>query len=177
MKPTDLREIRRPETTPADARTLVLSVPRLSVELLERFLAYQRALVEARKSGPQALNPADAPQLEVRAHQAALEDCGLSIQEVEQLSAVARDVAGRWWTYSQLAKRQDELKAEVDAARKRGEPAPARAAEKLDRLAEELRKVDPTALLERRYGRENVDILRTRQDELVALHRQVHSAQ
>lgn len=173
MKPNDRRDALRAEAEAADARTLVLSVPPLDPERLERFFAYQRSLLAQRAEAPKGLHEADQHRLEADAHLAAQQQSGLSLQQIEQYAAVARDVAGRLWTYGELMRRERELRAEADAAKASGSAPSPRTLEKLSRLDEERRKLDPMPSLELRWGRDVVALLRSREDELISLHRQI----
>ncbi|HVE87450.1 MAG TPA: hypothetical protein VND93_31550 [Myxococcales bacterium] len=131
----------------ADDRTLRLSAPALTVERLDRYVAFQRSL--------SAVPLSAAPEAVAAAHAEAVRESGLSAREVGEIDAVARDFAGRRAVVRRLQERAGTAGPELRA-----------------RLEEELRGREDDAALERRYGREAVEALRAREEALVALHLQ-----
>ncbi len=111
MSPND-REQPLSETEVADARTLVLSAVQLTPALLDQFVGYQRALVKLRAEAPKGLHEADRHRLELEAEIAAQQGSGLSLRQTHQLSAMARDILGRLWTWRELNRRKAELEAQ-----------------------------------------------------------------
>jgi len=129
----------------ADDRTLRLAAPELTVERLDRYLAFQQALAAV----PLSADPAEV----AAAHEVAVRVSGLSAREVGEIDAVARDFAGR--------------RAVVERVRQRLEGA---GPELRARLEGELRGRDDDGAIERRYGRQALEALRARGEALLALH-------
>jgi hypothetical protein len=147
------------EAARGDAKTLVLSVPALTAEVLERFLAYQRDLLE-RLALPQLGDPSQAL---AAAHAQALESSGLARAEHGWLRALADAFCGRRAPYQQLRERLGEL-------RRRGDL-------ELTTLAErEATRLGATEELERRYGATNIRLLLERESALLVLHHRVLGA-
>src|SRR5207237_6226737 len=71
----------------ADDRTLRLAAPEVTVERLDRYLAFQRALSTVPLSAE--------PEVLAAAHAEAVRTSGLSGREVSELDAVVRDFSGR----------------------------------------------------------------------------------
>lgn len=129
----------------ADDRTLRLSAPELTLERLDRYIAFQRALAAVPLSAdPQAL---------ASAHAEAVRQSGLSAREVSELDAVARDFSGRKAVAHRLRRRLQTASGELRA-----------------RLEGELRGRDDDAALARRYGEEALEALKAREEALLALH-------
>jgi hypothetical protein len=129
----------------ADLRSLRLAAPVVTVERLDRYLAFQRAMAAAPLSAPSEAVAA--------AHAEAVRTSGLSAREVGALDAVVRDFAGR--------------RAVVHRVRKRMETADPGRRAKLER---EVAGRDDDGAMERRYGRETLEALRAREEALLALH-------
>lgn len=132
----------------ADDRTLRLSAPELTEEVLEGLMTYQEAFLghaEADGASTEAL---------ARAHQKALAASGLSPKQVEQGGAVVRAYCAQRAVVARLRAR-------------RAHPLDADRARKLD---EELRRLDRPEVLARRYGAPLVASLQAREPRLLALH-------
>lgn len=129
----------------ADARTLRLAAPEITVERLDRYLAFQRAMAAV----PLSADPA----LVAAAHAEAVHKSGLSAREVGEIDAVVRDFSGR--------------RAVVRRVRQRLEGA---GPEQRARLEQELRGRDDDGAVERRYGRPALEALLAREEALLALH-------
>lgn len=131
----------------ADDRTLRLAAPEVTVERLDRYLAFQRAMAAVPLSAD--------PQAVAAAHAEAVRTSGMSAREVGELDAVVRDFSGR--------------RAVVQRVRERLEAA---GGERRAQLEAELRGRDDDGALERRYGRAALDALKAREAPLLALHLQ-----
>lgn len=141
----------------ADDRTLRLATPDLDGAALDGFLKYQRLLLE--KLSEKAI---PAPQRLEQGRAYAVAQSGLAAARVHRLEAFARDVAGRLLVRRKLEQRQAELaqvapQTPIDQKRR-------------DELAKELRGRDPLPLLRRRYGDAAVDLVLSRQEDVLALH-------
>jgi hypothetical protein len=131
----------------ADDRTLRLAAPEVTVERLDRYLAFQRALAAV----PLSADPAAV----ARVHAEAVRSSGLSAREVGEIDAVARDFAGRRAVTRRLRERLEGAGPELRA-----------------RLEQELRGRDDDGAVERRYGRPALEALLAREEALLALHLQ-----
>jgi hypothetical protein len=129
----------------ADVRSLRLAAPEVTVERLDRYLAFQRAMAAVPLSAD--------PQAVAAAHAEAARTSGLTGRELGELDAVARAFCGR--------------RAVVRRVRQRMEGAsPARRA----LLEQKLAGRDDDAALERRYGAQALEALKAREEPLLALH-------
>ena len=142
--------------SPLDLRTLALARPELSQEALDGVVAYQRAVIDTAGSPW----PSEAR---------AIEASGLERGRLEVLLAAVRDFCGRRWAVRKLAARR----AELASHRENGRLTP-KDAEKLSRLEEEGTRVNDLSDLEARYGKEGLELLRAREDELLSLHERLH---
>lgn len=131
----------------ADDRTLRLAAPEVTVERLDRYLAFQRAL----DAVPLSADPAVVAQ----AHAEAVRTSGLSAREVGEIDAVARDFSGRRVVARRLRQKLESAGPELRA-----------------RLERELRGRDDDGAIERRYGRQALEALLAREEALRALHLQ-----
>jgi hypothetical protein len=154
-----------PAIVDADLRTLRLATPELNAARIEKFLAYQRRLAKVELTG--------SAHAFSHAHEHALEGTGLSAREVAALEAVVRDYCGRRWTALQLEQRLANAKRDVDAALQAGRQPDKRDLRVIDRVPQELPGVSDLSRLERRYGAELIGLLRARESELIALHREI----
>jgi len=147
----------------ADMKTLRLATPIVTNERLDKLVAFQRAWLEAvKRHGKDGL---------AAAQQEALAGAGLPARELGELEAIVRDYCGKRWTMRVLEKRYREL----DAKQKQGTLTDVET-EKLERLQDEMHKIDPLPGLERRYGHEAVAIIAAREEELIELHQAVGAA-
>src|SRR6185369_7653765 len=119
----------------ADDRTLRLAAPEVTVERLDRYLAFQRALFAVPLSAD--------PQVVAAAHAEAVRTSGMSAREVGEIDRVARDFSGRL--------------AVVQRVRERMEAA---GGERRAQLEAELAGRDDDGALERRYGRAALEALK-----------------
>lgn len=129
----------------ADLRSLRLAAPEVTVERLDRYLAFQRAMTAVPLSAD--------PQAVAAAHAEAVRTSGLSAREVGALDAVVRDFCGR--------------RAVVRRVRRRMETA---SLELRDRWEQELATRDDDGAVERRYGRQALEALLAQEEALLALH-------
>jgi hypothetical protein len=129
----------------ADLRSLRLAAPEVTVDRLDRYLAFQRAM--------SAVPLSAAAEVVAAAHAEAVRTSGLSAREVGALDAVVRDFCGR--------------RAVARRVRQRMETAPP---DQRDRLEQELVARDDDGAVERRYGRPALEALKAREEALLALH-------
>jgi hypothetical protein len=121
--------------------------PQVTREALEALVAYQKTGL--------ATNDARLP-------------AGIERGRLEVLQAMVRDFCGRRWT----AKRLEARRAELLAKKAQGQLT-AKEAEKLEAADKESARVSDLGPLEARYGKDALDLLREREDELLALHEQL----
>lgn len=138
-----------------DLKTLKLATLQLTSERLDAFVTYQRTMREALSrdttsewSGRYAF-----------AHGKALAESKLDLVDYGKLKALVGDFCGRRSAYQQV-------KARLDAAT-------AKDKELLARAKTELPKLDDMSAFEARHGAEALALLRSREDELVTLHREL----
>jgi hypothetical protein len=136
----------------ADDRTLTLATHPLTAEELDRFLVYQGALWTALKG----VNPV-APEVLAEAHTRALEKSRLDPELFQLIRVVVRRFAGNRATAQHLTLRYPTV-SESDP-------------ESGGRIAEELARLEGELL--RRGGEATVQVLKAREGEILALHRQV----
>ncbi|MGQ0504706.1 MAG: hypothetical protein ACT4TC_05245 [Myxococcaceae bacterium] len=148
-----------------DLRTLRLATPVLDSQRLEQFIRYQRCFLE-RVREP-ALNAV------ARAHQLALEDSALAPRELARITPVVAAFAGKRWTLARLSARRTELASHAE----RGDALKPRQQDALRRLPQELLKASELTALVQRYGQPLVDLLMSREAELVELHEKVSEIQ
>ncbi|HLL55089.1 MAG TPA: hypothetical protein VK447_16150 [Myxococcaceae bacterium] len=147
----------------ADIKTLRLAAAVVTPERLDQLVRYQRAWLEAvKRLGSDAMAEVDAE---------ALAKSGMAPAELGALLALVRDFCGKRWTMRTLERRHAELQNKRD-----NDGLDEREARKLESLDAELHKLDTLKQLERRYGAPAVLLLRSREDELIALHQAVGQA-
>lgn len=152
----------------ADDRTLRLSAPAVSLETIQQFIRYQRALLERLSARP--LKPELRNEHFATAHQEALSVSGLDVRTHAKISAVATQFASSRVTVSKLREKQKQLRKKMAEVESQGED-PTEADRELDqKLTNEIVRLDPFSTLERRYGAEVIQSLRPFEEELVALH-------
>ena len=144
------------ETNAADLKTLKLARPEVTREALAGLIAYQRAQLDTHQRGL------------LVDHARALAAAGIERGRLEVLQALVRDFCGRRWIVRRLEARRAEL-----LARKAQGPLTPKDAEKLASAEKERARVNDLAPLEERYGKAAIDLLREREDELLALHEQL----
>lgn len=137
-----------------DLKTLRLASLQLSPERLEAFVTYQRTMLKELASAP----PGDWSGRYAFAHAKALAASKLDLVEYGKLKALVADFCGRRSTYLQV-------KARVESGQLAGE--------KLARAQKELPKLGDVGEFEARYGAEAVQLLQSREVELVQLHREL----
>jgi len=164
--------VQRVDLAGADAKTLRLSVPLLNAERLEQVIRFQRHLVATLKASPTHDEAAVA-----RAHQEAVAHSGLSPRDASELEALARVFAGHLWTLRKLEARYQEAQAQVTAAEARGEKPAPQELQALSILPKEIAAKASREGLERRYGAGVVTLLRSRAEELLALHEELANLQ
>jgi hypothetical protein len=135
------------EIDPGDIKSLAMARPQVTREALDALVGYQR--------GKLAANDAPVPAT-------------LERGRLEVLQALVRDYCGRRWTARKLEARRQEL-----LAQKASGPLSPKDAEKLAAAEKERARVNDLSLLEARYGKEALDLLREREDELLELHEQL----
>lgn len=141
----------------ADDRTLRMAALPLDGPMLDGLVRYQETWLSHAEAG-------QGSEALAKAHTEALAACGLSQKTVELGIAMLRAFSGRRWALRQFQDKLRQLEGrsgpEVDELR--------------TRLNEELLKQErATGDLARRYGAENLALLRTREDVLVDLHTRV----
>jgi hypothetical protein len=135
------------EVAGGDARTLSFAAYRIDAALLEKLLAYQRALLEELRKGW-------SPAAMASAHRLALAASGLSQEVVERALAVLRRFAGNREVAWQLRARAAEAEAE------RAEDL----RERVARLDRELRERDDPG---------TIALLLRQEDAVLDLHRRL----
>jgi hypothetical protein len=130
-----------------EINTLAMGRPQVTREALDALVAYQRAALAA--------NDARLP-------------AGIERGRLEVLQAMVRDYCGRRWT----AKRLESRRAELSAKKAAGQLT-AKEAEKLEAAEKESARVSDLGQLEARYGKDALDLLKEREDELLSLHEQL----
>jgi hypothetical protein len=141
-----------------DLRTLRLASISLTRDLLERFVAYQRGLLEALAASTER----EWSGRYAFAHGHALAAARLDVVELGKVKALVADFCGRRSALEAVRARVRQ----VDVADARGRQLIVRAERELPRLAD-------LSDLEARYGAEAIALLTAREDELLALHRQL----
>lgn len=136
----------------ADLKTLRLASPALSSAALEGYLRYQRSLLALR--GSLALE---------EAHRRSLQASGLDVLDLEALRAVCADFCGRRRTVKELRERRAKAQASGKSVQ-------------VERIDEELPRLEDLSGLEKRYGGPAVALLRSNEDELLSLHEQLAAA-
>lgn len=133
-----------------DDRTLVLSGPQLTNELLEAFIAFAQRL-------------AAVPTVEDRAaiHAEALKAAGLDARIEGPVTAMVRDFSGRRKVLRRLQKRRAELAATA-------------APDRLQKIDQEIARAEDTRALRSRYGDDNIAMLIAREEELLELHSRLY---
>ncbi|MFZ5469708.1 MAG: hypothetical protein ACOZIN_09750 [Myxococcota bacterium] len=134
----------------ADVKTLRLAAPVISADGVARLVTYQRLLLERAKTYGL-----------VEAHALARATVGLDALDLEHLRSVCADFCGRRWAARKLLARRDE-------ARAKGQGALA------ERIGSELPRLEDLSTLEERYSSAAISLLREREEELIALHQEVH---
>ena len=142
--------------SPLDLRTLALARPEITPDALDGVVTYQRAVIDTAGSPW----PSEAR---------AIEASGLERGRLEVLLAAVRDFCGRRWAARKLAQRKTELESHHEKS-----SLSPKDAGKLSRLEEEWERVNDLSDLEARYGKDGVEALRAREDELLALHERLH---
>lgn len=140
----------------ADLKTLKLASFELTEDALERFLAFQRALLSWSPGGQPG-----GPEFERRlalADAEARQASGLDAALLSRIEALCADFCGRRWTARELARRRERAVSQ-------NEP------ELAARLSRELARLEDLSLLEQRHGRQTVERLRAREEQLLELHR------
>lgn len=152
----------------ADDRTLRLAVPYFTSEEVDRFLRYQEALRDRLMA-----SPIHADQWHAHfsgAHEDALADSGLTVQRHAQVASVASQFATRRASARRLREKQAELRKRIAETEARGDDVSPDDLELDHRLATELAKLELTAPLERRFGKEAIEALKAREERLLELH-------
>lgn len=143
--------------TQGDRRTLRLAVPGLSLERLDLLIAFQRKWVAALQAGRGS----------AESYESLAQKSGLTRKEANELEALARAFAGEVWTLRTMQAR---------LARALAEPSPGRRDRlALEKLPQEIQAKEAGQALEKRYGPETIALLRQREDELVAIHEELHA--
>ena len=137
----------------ADDRTLRLAAPPLTPERLEALFQYQEAFLARAEAAP-----GDATAL-AEAHAAGLAGSPLPPQHVEALGALVRAFAARRSPVARLQARLAGLQGQQDA----------KAQELRTRIQTELRRLDRTDALARRYGEDAVGVMMAHEGRLLAL--------
>ncbi|PZR13995.1 MAG: hypothetical protein DI536_11790 [Archangium gephyra] len=138
-----------------DLKTLKLATLLLTPERLDAFVTYQRTMLSElaqRSSG-------DWSGRYAFAHGKALAESKLDLVDYGKLKALVGDFCGRRSAYQQV-------KARIDAATEKDAPLLARA-------KTELPKLNDMSAFEARHGAEALALLRSREEELVKLHREL----
>lgn len=145
-----------------DLKTLRLASIALTGDLLERFVTYQRTLLtelakstEAEWSGRYAF-----------AHGHALTASRLDLVELGKVKAIVSEFCGRRSALRSVSERVGQ----VDGSDAKGQKV-------LERAEKELPRLKDLSDLEARYGKDALALLTAREDELVALHRQLARAE
>jgi hypothetical protein len=137
----------------ADDRTLRLAAYPLTEQELAALIRYQETFLAVAESGA-------GSEVFARAHAEALKASGLpDTKPVEMGSALLRNFAGQRWAVSKLRdklKQLESLGSETDELR--------------GRIQDELRRLDRTDTLVRRYGEETVALLLKHEETLLGLH-------
>lgn len=145
-----------------DLKTLRLASIALSGELLDRFVTYQRALLEALARSSEA----DWHGRYAFAHGHALAASGLDLVELGKVKALVGEFCGRRSALKEVREKIAQLAP--------GDPKGQRV---LERAKKELPRLEGVADLADRYGQDAVALLVAREDELVALHRSLVRAE
>lgn len=144
-----------------DEKTLRLSVPVVTTDLLEKVVAFQRRFVfEAERS-------ADRSEAAIaRMHQEAIDGSGLPPKLAGELEAVVRAFTGRRWTLRALERRLLDAQLRVEA----GKDATAKDLLLVQKLPAEIRARSEPGLIEKRLPPEALAWLQEREEELLGLH-------
>jgi hypothetical protein len=137
----------------ADDRTLRLSAYPLTEQELAALIRYQETFLAVAE-------PGSGPDVLGRAHAEALKVSGLpDSKPVEMGSALLRNFAGQRWAVSKLRDKLKQIESQgSEADELRG------------RIQDELRRLDRTDTLIRRYGEETVALLLKHEETLLGLH-------
>lgn len=155
----------------ADDRTLRLAAPYFTPEEVDRFLRYQAALRDRLKAAP--LHADQWHHHLSRAHEDALAESGLSVNQHAQINSVASQYATRRGSVRRLRAKQEELRRAIAKLEASGADVPPEQQELDYRIATELARLEPLAPLERRFGKEAIDALRAQEERLLELHAEV----
>ena len=155
----------------ADLKTLKLSTPLITREALDRYIQFQRAYVEHLERTPDK----QASTL-ARAHEEAAAKSGAHIDEIGRVGAICTDYAGRRTVEQTLENKREKTQQSLDRARASGAPASERDLEVQQKIAEQFASGSAWDHLTRRYGLELVEVLKSREGELLELHKRQTAA-
>lgn len=153
-------------TAEADLKTLKLSTPLVTAEGLDRYLQFQRAYVEFLEA-----NKDRQPASLAKAHAQAAEKSGAHIDEIGRLGALCTDFAGRRSVERTLQEKREKIRAAIEAARAAGKPASERDLEVDQKITEQFATGAAYDQLAKRYGKDAVELLKTREADILELHR------
>ena len=156
----------------ADDKTLRLAAPLLTAERLEGFIRYQKAFLARITAAP--LKKEQVHDYLADAHTAALEESGLDLPTHAQVAAFVTDFCGKRTTVRALSVKLKERQKKVAEIEARGDDVDPEELEIVGKLATELVRLDRFDPMDRRYGPDQVALLRSREQELVQLHNQIH---
>jgi hypothetical protein len=156
-----------------DARTLRLAHPDVSPEQVEAFIRYQRTMLKAlmETSGD------DWAGRFAFGHARALKASGLDPLDQRRIASAAESFCGRRWAARTVTDRLAEARARVEEARARGAEAPAREISLIEKAPEELKHLEDLSELEEVLGPATMASLKSREAELLELHRSVAAAE
>ncbi|MBX5483990.1 MAG: hypothetical protein IRZ16_19370 [Myxococcaceae bacterium] len=156
------------EILAGDDKTLRLAAPIFSAEDLERYIRYERALLDRLDTAP--IHPEARDEHFASSHMGALEASGLTSAQHAQLFAVVAKFCNHVTSRRALAEKQAALRARLAEQESRGEEPSEKDRELDQRITTELLRLSSLQPLERRYGKEAVALLVAKEAELVDTH-------
>lgn len=149
-----------------DFKTLKLSAPALSLEALDRYLAFQKSYVESLEG-----QSSRDSHLLAEAHRKAQAESGASIDEIGRIGSLCTDFAGKRVVELKLREHHGKVKASIEGARQSGKAADERDLELHQKLEEEFAQGSAYERVAKRWGAEAVQVLRQREEQILELHR------
>jgi|CXWL01.1.fsa_nt_gi chorismate mutase len=149
-----------------DLRTLKLLGGTLEAAEVQQYIRYQRALLEALKHHPVT----DWPGRLAFSHCEAARATGFDEHQLQRMRATVSQFCGRAWAVKELERRRLDAAATVEAAKTKGNAAPARQEQILERIDKESSRVADFSDFIERYGQQTFDVLEANEEALVTLH-------
>lgn len=154
-------EVPSDEVAHHDDRTLRLTVPLFTPELLGKYLEFQETSLAHAESGT-----VDEQRL-AAAHRIGVEKTGLTSEQVGTIGNIVRAFAGTLWTISHLERRLGEIRERLTSG---NSPSVASDEDLQKRLNLELTRLKNLGQLVSRYGRPTIEVMQQHEKRIVALH-------